>query len=530
MMAVMASRVVRPQRRNKVRLRPNLYDGYAIYCDQDRSKIINLLIVLNSLGLRIRCKDNNVCGERMFEATIDKGILVSKCCLLFVSTNFKCDPFCKYFTRIALLQYVVTDRKYRIITICLDHTKIPCLGIFKEISITNFTCGTKPEIILNERLLCIIYKAIKGPRQKSLHNIWTRFHYMSPSFGKKTKSKLLKTTKTSKFSRIKLPFALKRCAPTKIINLGYLICKCFFNSFLWRKFTKLITCQQVLSIIPHLLAWDIKHLRQLRNAGFTSCNFEVQLPEAKSSVCRYCRVAVFSSELDEHENECCKPDNCGFCGMLIPRAKKQKHENECIFDMCSICDNFHSPSHECSKSNSQTIGICEDLDSSSQDNFSSLSSQITSESTVDLNVTKSVDKLLEVVGRSFSTKKNKKEKDLDNQELIGLVHQLLEQMKYHKIIECTIETIYKTMDNNHVPIVYSSKSLTYFRNFVYAVELHCDNISLFKERPLVNEVMCGSSPQPKKSFFSRLKCKRPPENEPEQKANYLAITKDLFRI
>lgn len=162
MMAVMASRVIRPQRRNKVRLRPNLYDGYAIYCDQDRSKIINLLIVLNRLGLRIHCKDDIVCGERMFEATVDKGILVSKCCLLFVSTNFKCDPFCKYFTRIALLQYVVTDRKYRIITICLDHTKIPCLGIFKEISIKNFTCGTIPEIILNERLLCMIYKAIKG--------------------------------------------------------------------------------------------------------------------------------------------------------------------------------------------------------------------------------------------------------------------------------------------------------------------------------------------------------------------------------
>lgn len=354
---------------------------------------------------------------------------------------------------------------------------------------------------------------------------------MSPPFEKKRK-KMLKTIKTSKFSRIKFTFVLKRCAPTKIINLGYLICKCFFNSFLWRKFTKLINCQEVLSIIPHLLARDIKRLRQLRNAGLTSCNFEVQLPEAKPSVCRYCCAAVFSSQLDEHENECCKPDNCEFCGILIPRAKKRKHESECIFEACSLCDNFHSPSHECSKSNSQTIGICEDLDSSSQDDYSSLSSQITSEYTVDLKMTKSVDKLLEVVQRSFSTKKkNKKKKELEDQELIELVHQLLEQMKCHKIInECTINTIYETMNNNRVPIVYSSKSLTYFRNFVYAVELHCANIPLFKERPLVNEVKCGRSPQPKKSFFNRFICKKSSVNEPEQKEQFLSITENLFQI
>ena len=162
----MASRVIQAQRnKKKSRLgykNTNKYDGYAVFCDKDRVKIRTLLTALKLLGLRVHCKDDADLGDRTTDAVTNQGIFASKCCLLFVSNNFTEDSFCMFLLDLALLQYVNTDRKYKIITIYLDKTKISYLGLFREITIKKFSCGTLPEIVLDERLLTVIYNAMKG--------------------------------------------------------------------------------------------------------------------------------------------------------------------------------------------------------------------------------------------------------------------------------------------------------------------------------------------------------------------------------
>ena len=124
--------------------------------------------------------------------------------------------------------------------------------------------------------------------------------------------------KDLKSAILKYSYISKGCQYVKLITLGYLICKCFLDSVLWIKLINLVTCPQIRPMIEHYLSKTIEQQIQLsqENDLFLS-DCEMELQETKQAICKYCHSTVPASELNEHENECCKPVNCDYCGWFI---------------------------------------------------------------------------------------------------------------------------------------------------------------------------------------------------------------------
>lgn len=526
----MTARLIeKPEKDPKAGRKSKPYDGYAIFCDKDRAKIRNLLRVLKHLNLCIRCKDDAISGQGIFEAIVENGILASRCCLIFVSSAFKNDHLCVHFTKIAILQYLRTDRKLRIIPICLDRTKITCLQIFQEISLYKSSIGTVPEVVPGEKLISAIYKAMKtkGSREKSIFTSCKGCHYrLHCSCKKKRKKLFLKNIKISKFVRLKCILTRGDCLYQKLLKLSRLIYKCLFDSHKWRKLVKLITSPQILCIIKHYFTTNLEcHLHQYVKIEPSVHNVDERPVHEIYNQCRFCCNMVLRSKLAEHEEECQMPINCETCNRLIAKALKQQHESRCILEECSICNEYHSPSHDCSSANSQATVLFEDLDSISQNEFPSLNSVAAQKCTELSDMKKTINELLNVV----SSLKMKKKKSANNSNnFTDLLSQLILQLNAHKIIdENTTDAIYQTVERNMESVGFSENSMDYFRYFVVAIELHCNRISLFDFDSTLVDVMCNTPPPPKKGFFHRFQRKK---TKKESEQVFFPLVQNLFTM
>ena len=143
-------------------------------------------------------------------------------------------------------------------------------------------------------------------------------------------------------------------------------------------------------------------------------------------------------------------------------------------------------------------------------------------------VTNTIDQLLEVVNNSFKKKKKKKTDDQVT-ELSGLVDLLLKQLKDQKVIDqFTVNMITEIMSKELVSMEYSNRSINFFRNFIYAVELHC-NFPLFDGQPVISKVMSFPQPEPKSGifkFFQKIPSKKNPSPSKEV---FFPLVKDLFK-